>query len=228
MVEAGSILPGRRLGGLRPSFMHAPLLDGWRPVSRGEVQARPANEETPSFYTLFQEEPDSPLYKEILAFTGFGLDEFKLRTERDSAKLVILASHRMHRFGGASRARMRELAEEHGIPVIDQGDFIHRQGAELRDAAWVHDDWSVAGHRFAAGALLEYLLRNNGICRQRRREAAFPDDLVPVGFSRPARRPRSQHPSPKIFRTPKLRLLAPAAAWVRLCLQCSTPNTGES
>ena len=81
----------------RPAY--ASLLDGWRPVSRGRVQIRPANEDPPSFFTFFRERNDSPFYKEALAFTAFGLDEFKKRAERDGAALVILATHRMRYFG---------------------------------------------------------------------------------------------------------------------------------
>ena len=147
----------------RPAY--APLLDGWRPVSMGNRRMRPSDEEIPSFFALFQEGADSPFYEEVLAFTAFGLDQFKERAESDGAALVILATHRMRRFGGGAFARMNEMAVERGIPVIDQGDFIHRQGAELRDAKWAHDDhWNPTGHRWAAEALLEYLKRNQDVC----------------------------------------------------------------
>ena len=82
----------------RPAY--ASLLDGWRPVSRGRFKIRPANEAPPSFFRLFREGNASPFYKEALAFTAFGLDEFKDRAERDGAGLVILATHRMSYFGG--------------------------------------------------------------------------------------------------------------------------------
>ena len=60
---------------------------------------------------------------------------------------------------------MNEMAAERGIPVIDQGDVIHRQAAELRDASWAHDDhWNPTGHRWAAEALLEYLKQNQDVC----------------------------------------------------------------
>ena len=147
----------------RPAYRS--LLDGWRPVSRGNWRMRPANEAPPSFFTLFQEGNDAPFYEEALAFTAFGLDEFKARTERDGATLVILASHPMRRFGGRTFARMNEMAAQRRIPVIDQADVIYRQGAELRDARWAHDDhWSPTGHRWATEALLEYLKRNPGVC----------------------------------------------------------------
>ena len=144
---------------------HARLLDGWRPVSTGRYRKPPASPEMPSFFALFQEGNDSPFYQEALAFTGFGLDQFKERAQRDGAALVILATHRMSRFGGHTLARMSEMAAERDIPVIDQGEYIHRQGAELGDAAWRHNDhWAPAGHRWAAAALLEYLAANQQIC----------------------------------------------------------------
>ena len=147
----------------RPAY--ASLLDGWRPVSRGRVHIRPANEDPPSFFTFFREGNASPFYREALAFTAFGLDEFKEHVERGGAALVILATHGMSYFGGGGFARMDELAAERRIPVIDQADVIYRQGADLRDAGWAHDaHWSPTGHRWAAGALLEYLKRNQDVC----------------------------------------------------------------
>ena len=147
----------------RPAY--APLLDEYRPVSMGRVQMRFAHEDIPNFFALFAEGNGSPFYKEALAFTAFGLDQFKKRVERDGAALVILASHRMSRFGDGIFARMNEMAAERRIPVIDQADFIYRQGAELRDAGWAHNDhWSPAGHQWAAEALLEYLKQNQWVC----------------------------------------------------------------
>ncbi len=114
---------------------------------------------------LFAEENDGLLYTETLAFTAFALDEFKKRAERDGAALVILAQHAAHYYGGGVLARLNELAAERRIPVVDQGDFINRQGAELRDAEWAHDGhWNLAGHRSAAEALLEYLKQNQELC----------------------------------------------------------------
>ena len=52
-----------------------------------------------------------------------------------------------------------------GIPVIDQADFIRRQGAELRDAELMRDrHWSPTGHRWVAEAMLEYLQANQDVC----------------------------------------------------------------
>ena len=160
----------------RPAY--ASLLDGWRPVSTGNKRMWFENEETPSFFALFQEGYGSPngllngssnapppFFKEALAHTAFGLDDFRKRTERDGAALAILATHRMQRFGGGTFAWMNAMAEERGIPVIDQAALIRRQGAELRDAQFPHNSyWNPAGHHWAAEALLEYLKENQDIC----------------------------------------------------------------
>ena len=120
----------------------------------------PANEEVPSFFALFAEGNDSPFLKEALTFTAFGIDEFKKRTERDGAALAILAIHQTGAF-----APMNAMAEELGVPVIDQADFIRRRGAELRDAQWAHDGhWNSAGHQWAAETLLQYLKENQDLC----------------------------------------------------------------
>ena len=129
--------------GRRPAY--APLLDG---MKKSRVSLR----------WPFGEGSGSPFYTEGLAFTAFALDEFKKRTERDGAALVILATHRVSYFGGGLLVRLNETAAARGIPVIDQGDWIRRRGAELRDAHWPHDaHWNPAGHQWAAEALLEYL-----------------------------------------------------------------------
>ena len=71
--------------------------------------------------------------------------------------------------------RMTVLAESRGIPVIDQYDYIVRQGAEPRDAEWEHDGhWNAAGHQWATKALLEYLKQNQEICTMRKSPTSPP------------------------------------------------------
>ena len=71
----------------------------------------------------------------------------------------------MSDFGGGVLAWLNETAAERRIPVIDQSDYIHRQGAELHDAHWPHDGhWNPSGHQWAAEALLEYLKRSRDVC----------------------------------------------------------------
>ena len=144
---------------------YAPLLDERQPVSKTITRLLPEGL-TNGVLRLLAEENGGPLYTETLAFTAFALDEFKKRAERDGAALVILASHRMRRIPDeGALARLNELASERRIPVVDHGDFINGQGAELRDAKWAHDvHWNLAGHRWAAEALLEYLKQNQELC----------------------------------------------------------------
>ncbi len=107
-----------------------------------------------------------PVLEDALQYTRFALEQFQQRADRDGAKLVILASYRLK----TSRKipmfeRLSEMAATLDIPVIDQADFILRQGARLGDARWPHDyHWNPAGHRWAAEALLEYLEKHPAIC----------------------------------------------------------------
>ena len=101
-----------------------------------------------------------------LAFTAFALDQFKERTERDGTSLVILTTHTIRTRGHPTFDRLNAMAEARGIPVIDQYDYIRRQGADPeRDPRWTSDfHWNVNGHQWAAGALLEYIKENPEIC----------------------------------------------------------------
>ena len=131
--------------------------NGWQPKTRAEIQHQLKKK------TLL------PAFEKELAFTAFALDQFKERTERDGASLVILASHTMGTRGHALFDHMSALAEARGIPVIDQYDYIRRQGAgPERDARWARDEhWNEQGHQWVAEALLEYLKENPEICRKK-------------------------------------------------------------
>ena len=130
------------------------LFNGWQPKTRAEIPHQ------------FKKKTLLPAFEKELAFTAFALDQFKERTERDGASLVILASYTMGTRGHACFDRMSALAEARGIPVIDQYDYIHRQGADPeRDATWANDPhWNEQGHQWAAEALLKYLKKNPEIC----------------------------------------------------------------
>ncbi len=149
----------------RRSPRYAALFDGWRPTTRKGIK-------DPFLYAQ-----DLPaVYEDALDFTAFALDQFKERADRDGAALVILSTHYVGTRGDLAFDRMTALAESRGIPVIDQYDYITRQGAKSwRDATWAHDDhWNVAGHQWAAEALLEYLKQNQAICTTRKRPTAPP------------------------------------------------------
>ena len=130
----------------RRSPRYAALFDGWRPTTRRYIQE-------PFLYA--QDLP--PVYEDGLDFTGFALDQFRERADRDGAALVILSSHYIGTRGDLGFDRLTALAEARGIPVIDYHDYVHRQGAEpRRDTRWEHDNhWNIAGHRWAAEALLD-------------------------------------------------------------------------
>ena len=137
----------------RPGYETETLLDGLRSGVLTRI-----NDE-------FEKEDPPPVFKESLEFTAFALDRFKERAERDGASLVILASHTMKQRGDRLLHGLNALAKARDVPVIDQGDFIRRQGGSIEDAHFAHDGhWNAAGHRWAAQALLEYLKRNQDVC----------------------------------------------------------------
>ena len=144
---------------------YAALFDGWRPTTRDDI------------WTSFLYARDlPPIYEDALDFTAFALDQFKERADRDGAALVILPTHYIGTRGDLGFDRLTALAEPRGIPVIDYNDYVLRQGAEpRRDARWKHNGhWNVAGHQWAAEALLEYLKQNQEICTRRKNPTSPP------------------------------------------------------
>ena len=145
----------RRLSGETAS------LAGWRPpvslrmgvdfVGRGLVEARRAGSGLASAYA------------EALELTGFALDEFQARAARDGSHLVLLLHYF---FGEAWDGAMRVLAEERGIPVVDQYRYITgTAGGNPNDADFRRDmHWNPLGHRWAAEALWEYLEKRPSLC----------------------------------------------------------------
>ena len=120
-----------------------------------------------AFSYLFKEKDMPPVFEEALEFTGYALDQFKARADRDGVSLVILSTYTMGARGDRLFDRMHALAEGRDIPVIDQTDYIRRHhGGRIKDAHWKHDThWNATGHQWAAEALLEYLKKNPHICR---------------------------------------------------------------
>jgi len=131
------------------------LLDGWEPADIGDAH----------FTGFFMTPAPPPVFQEALEITAFALDEFVNRTERDGAELVILASHKMGPSADPLFERMAEMARERGIPVVNQWDYVERQGGNIEDARFRHDaHWSAQGHQWAAEALLEWLRGNPQVC----------------------------------------------------------------
>ena len=106
--------------------------------------------------------PESLIYRDAIATTAFALDEFKKRATRDGVQLAILRAQ-------ARRGRpLSRMATERRIPIIHLADYVRRQGGHMRDAHWPHDyHWNPTGHQWAAEALLEYLQRNQHVCKRR-------------------------------------------------------------
>ena len=106
-----------------------------------------------------------PVFKEALEFTSFALDEFKRYADRDGVHLVILATHPNGDLRNPFWGTLNDLATTKGISVLNQHDYISRQGGATKDASWLHSDhWSPAGHQWAAEVLLDYLKQNPEIC----------------------------------------------------------------
>ena len=143
----------RGVEALRRQLGYAPLPEGWRPTTpHGMVDA-------------FAQRNLPPVFEDALQYTAFALEQFRQRADRDGAKLVILASHMVKAHGTILFERMSKMAATLGIPVIDQTDYILRQGADLSDVHWPHNrHWNPAGHRWAAEALLEYIEEHPAIC----------------------------------------------------------------
>ena len=128
------------------------LLGGWQPTPGQHIRA------------VFNQKP--PLFETALDFTAFGLDQFKVRADRDGVSLAILSTSDLGTRGDPAFDRLTALATARGIPIIDQTDYIRRQGFKVKEARWERDfHWNAAGHQWAAEAVLEYLKRNPAVCR---------------------------------------------------------------
>ena len=143
----------RDVEALRRQPGYAALLEGWRPIGRRHMLLG------------FTRRDLHPLFEDALQYTRFALEQFRQRADRDGARLVILATYTLPIHGTPLFERLSQVAATLGIPVIDQADYILRQGARLTDARWRHDShWNPVGHRWAAESLLEYIRERPAIC----------------------------------------------------------------
>ena len=143
----------------RPRY--APVLDERRssPVSTTSIVARVLGDST------LTKEDWSLVFRDALDMTGFALDQFKARADRDGVALIILATHTMRTTGNGRYDWLNALAAARGIPVVDQYDYIVGRGNAVEDAHWTHDiHWNPTGHRCAAEALLDYLKQHPTVC----------------------------------------------------------------
>ena len=138
----------------RPRY--STLLHGWTPTTYVDLSTRFAEVDLP------------PVFEEALMYTKFALEQFKRRADRDGARLVILAEHRMKRRDGLYSGRLNAIADELDIHIIYQRDYIVRIGANPNDAKWNRDfHWNKNGHHWAAEALLEWIRDNQDVCSER-------------------------------------------------------------
>ena len=131
------------------------LTDGWQPSWYRMAIGAP-----------FREKQLPPFLEEALEYTAFGIDQFKRRTDRDGAKLAILAATRyMGRQGDPQFDRLSAIAEARDIPVISHYDYMVSQGYNPSDGRWRADPhWNATGHQWAAEAVLEWLKENQDVC----------------------------------------------------------------
>ena len=107
-----------------------------------------------------------PVLEEALEYTDFGIEQFKRRADRDGAVLAILSvAPQMGTRGDSQFDRLSAIADGRGIPIINNYDYIVRQGHDVEDARWSHDPhWNAVGHQWAAEAVLEWLKENQEVC----------------------------------------------------------------
>ena len=128
------------------------MLEDWQPT-RWDVDRQ------------FAQERLAPVLEEALAYTAFGIEQFKRRADRDGAKLAILsASVYMGTRGDPQFDRLSAIAERLGIPVFSDYDYILRQGYDEWSVFSIKSHWNATGHQYVAEAVLEWLKENQAAC----------------------------------------------------------------
>ncbi|MEE9303204.1 MAG: hypothetical protein V3U84_05400 [Thiotrichaceae bacterium] len=139
----------------------APRLTGWKVSFANDID-RPLHE-------LYLPK----IYRDTINATRFALQEFKKLTDSDGARLILLAASQFKTSAGGkdkmyyASQRLKMIADELEIPLIDQYNFIQQQGGNPLAAQFKHDaHWTKQGHRWAAEAILNYLEKNISTCQQ--------------------------------------------------------------
>lgn len=119
---------------------------------------------------MFTRDELPPAFEDAISVTGYALDQFKERGEKDNFKLIILTSFSVKyiEHGEDQKKyfnRVLDLANERDIPLVDQYDFIISKGLNLDEVFFQHDGHlNVLGHQTAADALWEYFQVHPEIC----------------------------------------------------------------
>jgi len=110
---------------------------------------------------VFYREPGAPLppaFEDALASTTCAFAEWKRLAQEDGFKLVVAAVDGVVLNGPEMMGRLQPLLREFGIPLIDLYPAFRERG-DVRAAHWKADPhWSATGHRWAADAILKYLV----------------------------------------------------------------------
>jgi hypothetical protein len=124
---------------------------------------------SPDIDEMFFEESLPPAFAQALDLTEFAFAEFKRRVERDGASLVVLVSSSVHRPGLRNPDRYAQrfsaIASKLNLRVLDQFEWLQRQGEPLSSIRFPHDGhWNQRGHEVAAEMIAEYLARHPESC----------------------------------------------------------------
>lgn len=136
----------------RPQYRH--IFDDWEPTT---VLSRME-------YEMLDQ--SAPAFLEAFEYTTFALEEFKRRTERDEAELVVIAEATT--MGGEQDAWFKllmSITESRSIPLLSMHDYVVARGGDPAEVSLTHDvHWSSAGHEYAGEVVFEYLKQNEEIC----------------------------------------------------------------
>jgi hypothetical protein len=122
-----------------------------------------------------------PVFEDAVQITGHVFDEYLGYARQDGFALAVLSTYGLHQHpitspssgremdGDGYHRRLAGLLAPRGIPLVDQYEYIVRNGHERARAHFKRDGhWSEEGHRWTAEALLELFAARPGLCPPRR------------------------------------------------------------